>query len=36
MIYILDAVSREYTMLFVRVYHTSDGRCRVVEGLTNR
>lgn len=31
MIYILDAASREYTMIFVRV-----GRGRVYEGLTNR
>jgi hypothetical protein len=36
MIYILDAVAQNPTMLFVRVYHTADGRCRVLEGLTNR
>lgn len=35
MIYILDAASTTYTMLFVRVsFH--NGRWRVFEGLTNR
>ena len=36
MIYILDAASREHTLLFVRIIHGFDGRWRVVEGLTHR
>jgi len=35
-IYILDAASREHTIIFVRVLRDMNERWRVVEGLTNR